>query len=100
VSGKLLAKGRAMKFDKFDKGAFDIMVEHLKFWMLSSYWEDVAIESQIMFAMICECFDIEADTLVCDNLLNKLWNDAYMYYAYDEDNGREKFENFMLELMI
>ncbi len=62
-------------------------------WLDMNMW----IQARALFTAFCVIGGLEADTLVCDTMLVKLYNNLDMQSV---DIKYHDFENFMVELIV
>lgn len=74
------------------------MMECIENFMVENDWDEdnVPAQCRVLFTAWCILFRIEADTIKCDRALN----DLYFRAALEEQIGYDKFEAFMLELIV
>lgn len=75
------------------------MFNFLKEFMLCNSWDNGNVPQQAIaiFTTICVMGDIEADTNICDNMIEELYRDCRMV---DVDMSYDDFYNFMVTWIV
>lgn len=74
------------------------LFDYLKSFMIGSNWNEgnTPEQAKAIFTTLCFVGNIDVDTMECDNMLLKLYNECDMEYFVDYD----EFEAYMVELIV